>query len=97
MFKITGKQQFGGVWDKGTCLAVFNRGVATTNDPDAAEILKAKGYTVTGEAPVTDPLDKMTVEELKAYAAEKNIDLGDATKKAEIKAVIKAAEANSQQ
>lgn len=38
------------------------------------------------------PLKKMTVDELKEYAANNGIDLGEATKKAEILAVIQAAE-----
>lgn len=92
MYKITGKQRFGAVWADGKCLVVFNRGVGTTNDPEAAEKLKAMGYTVEGEAPA-DPLAAMKVDELKAYAAEKGIDLGDAIKKADILAVIRAAEA----
>lgn len=94
MYKITGKQRFGAVWADGKCLVVFNRGVGTTNDPEAAEKLKAMGYTVEGEAPApADPLAAMKVDELKAYAAEKGIDLGDATKKADILAAIRAAEA----
>lgn len=36
-------------------------------------------------------LDDMTVEQLKAYAAERQIDLGDATKKDAIRAAIDAA------
>lgn len=36
-------------------------------------------------------LDDMTVDQLKAYAAEKGIDLGDATKKADIRAAIELA------
>lgn len=43
------------------------------------------------EAP-SKPIDEMTIEELKAYAAEHSIDLGDATLKADILAAIKAAE-----
>lgn len=39
-----------------------------------------------------DPFDAMKVEELKELAAEKGIDLGEATKKADIIAIIKAAE-----
>ena len=94
MFKITGKQKFGAVWANGKCLAVFNRGVATTDDPAIAEILKAKGYTVEGEAPVVDPFAKMDKAELKAYAAEHGVDLTDVPdKKADILAAIKAAEA----
>lgn len=38
------------------------------------------------------PWDKMTVAELKAYAAEHKIDLGEATKRDDILAVIAAAE-----
>lgn len=49
MFKISGKQKFGGVWANGVCIAKFTNGVATTNDPAAAEILKGMGYTVEGE------------------------------------------------
>ena len=39
-----------------------------------------------------EPLEKMTVAQLKAYAAEKGIDLNGATKKADIIEAIKAAE-----
>jgi predicted NUDIX family NTP pyrophosphohydrolase len=41
------------------------------------------------------PVEKMTVPELKQYAEEKQIDLGDATKKDEILAAIQAAETSS--
>lgn len=39
----------------------------------------------------------MTVAQLKAYAAANEIDIGDATKKAEILAAIKAAEAKAEE
>lgn len=39
-----------------------------------------------------EPLEEMTVAQLKAYAAEKGIDLNGATKKADIIEAIKAAE-----
>lgn len=42
----------------------------------------------------TKTLDKMTKDELQAYAKENGIDLGDADKKADIIAKIKEAEAN---
>jgi hypothetical protein len=44
--------------------------------------------------PATDPkpVDKMTVDELRTYAAEHDIDLGDAKKKADILAVIELAQ-----
>ena len=38
-----------------------------------------------------NPVDKMTVAELKAHAAEHSIDLGEATKKDEILAAVQAA------
>ena len=38
------------------------------------------------------PLDEMKVEELKAYAAEHNIELGEAAKKADILKIIQEAE-----
>lgn len=50
-----------------------------------AEPLEAKSE----ESPVD--LDQMKVDELKAHAADRNIDLGDATKKADIIDKIKAA------
>lgn len=46
-----------------------------------------EGYSVTEE----DPFASLNVNELKAYAAERGIDIGEATKKADILAVIKAA------
>ena len=53
------------------------------------------GYEVTGEADAVEkPVSKMNLDELKAYAAENNIDLGEATKKADILKVIQEAEAN---
>lgn len=96
MYKITGKQKFGAVWANGECVVMFNHGVAYTNDTAKADILRAKGYTVEGEPDQVeiqnDPLKKMTVDELKEYASNNGVDLGEATKKAEILAVIQAAE-----
>ena len=96
MYKISGKQKFGAVWTNGECLAIFNKGVAYTNDTAKADILRAKCYTVEGEPDQvegqTDPMKKMTVDELKEYAAQNGIDLGEATKKADILAAIQAAE-----
>ena len=74
-------------------------GVAYTNDTAKADILRAKGYTVEGEPDQVevqaDPLKKMTVDELKEYAATNGIDLGEATKKADILAAIQAAETSN--
>ncbi|MFD9445506.1 hypothetical protein ACFWBR_42325 [Streptomyces sp. NPDC060006] len=67
-----------------------------------AEALVAGGYGIyegdtrpkpeTAAEPKDKPLDKRSVDELKAYAAEHEIDLGTATKKADILAAIAAAE-----
>lgn len=65
-------------------------------DDDKAKSYVARGLAVYVEA--TDepdggkPLDQLKVDELRAYAAERGIALGDATKKADIIAAITAAE-----
>ncbi len=45
------------------------------------------------KATTPKPLEKRNVGELKEYAAEHDVDLGEATKKADILAAIKAAQA----
>ena len=81
----------------------FANGQAIINEcPLVGWFREHEGYSVTEVEEVAeeekektdpeDPLASMKVEELKAYAAEKGIDLGEATKKADIIAVIKAAE-----
>lgn len=66
-----------------------------------AEALVAGGYGVyegdsrpkPEQAQAEDkPLDKLTVEQLKAYAVKHEIDLGEASKKADILTAIAAAE-----
>ncbi|MEV7282870.1 hypothetical protein [Streptomyces sp. NPDC093111] len=69
-------------------------------DDEEAEQLVAGGYGVYADAPRAraarraapdggdKPVERMNVEELKAYAAEHDIDLGDATKKAELLATV---------
>ncbi|MGY5791917.1 hypothetical protein ACXHXM_16900 len=56
-----------------------------------SELDKAKSEGSESDSGATD-LEKLTVDELKAYAADKGIDLADAKLKAEIVAVIKAAD-----
>lgn len=53
-------------------------------DGNAEEVSEGE---IADEAPA---LDDMTVDQLKAFAADKQIDLGDATKKADIRAAIDA-------
>ena len=69
------------VWDAANNrpLCKFVKGVFETNDEAVAEKLKGMGYEVTGEADAK-PIEDMKVDELKAYAAENNIDLGEANK-----------------
>ena len=83
------------VWDAANNrpLCKFVKGVFETNDEAVAEKLKGMGYEVTGEADAK-LIEDMKVDELKAYAAENNIDLGEATKKADILKIIQEAEAN---
>jgi len=83
------------VWDAANNrpLCKFVKGVFETNDEAVAEKLKGMGYEVTGEADAK-PIEDMKVDELKAYAAENNIDLGEATKKVDILKIIQEAEAN---
>ena len=94
MFKVTKKPKTPNiVWDSSgnRPLCKFVKGVFETNDEQMAFKLKSMGHTVTGEADAK-PLDEMKVEELKAYAAEHNIELGDAAKKADILKIIQEVE-----
>lgn len=80
------------IWDgaNNRPLCKFVNGVVETNDEVLASKLASLGHTVEGKAN-TNPLDKMKLEELKAYAEEHNIDLGDAAKKDEILKAIQEA------
>lgn len=95
MFKVTKKPKTPNIlWDASSNhpLCKFVKGVFETNDEALASKLKDLGHTVEGEADAK-PLDKMKVDELKAYAAEHNINLGDVTNKADILKAIQEAEA----
>lgn len=69
----------------------FANGVGETDNLHLIDWFKARGYTVEDEEP-TSPFDGMTVDELKAYAAEKNIDIGNATSQAGIIKKIQGAD-----
>lgn len=95
MFKVTKKPKTPNIlWDASSNrpLCRFVKGVFETNDEALASKLKDLGHTVEGEADAKS-LDKMKVDELKAYAAEHNIDLGDAANKGDILKTIQEAEA----
>lgn len=67
----------------------FVDGVGDTDNESAIAYFTRHGYQV-GEGSLT--LSEMTVKELVAYAGANDIDLDGATKKAEVLAVIEAAE-----
>lgn len=95
MFRVTKKPKTPNIlWDASNNrpLCRFVKGVFETNDEALASKLKDLGHTVEGEADAK-PLDKMKVDELKAYAAEHKIDLSDAANKADILKTIQEAEA----
>jgi hypothetical protein len=83
----------------------FVDGKADTDDESAIRYFATHGYKVEGKAkkaapkpppakpedPATDPLAGLNVEELRAHAAENDIDLGGARTKAEIRDAIAAA------
>lgn len=66
----------------------FANGKAEIPEGWAVEWFKEHGYTVTEKGV---DLSTMKVDDLKAYAAEKGIDISGATKKEEILEAIKAA------
>jgi len=78
MFKVTGKQRFGGVYRNGKEVVTFHKGVGYTDNPDDAEYLKNKGFTVEGKPPTpVDPLAELSAKDLMAYATDHGIDLTD--------------------
>lgn len=81
------------IWDASgnRSLCKFVNGVVETDDKELAFRLEELGHTVEWEvdAPI---LTEMKLEELKAYAAEHNIDLGEAKNKADILKAIQEAE-----
>lgn len=95
MFRVTKKPKTPNIlWDASNNrpLCRFVKGVFETNDEALASKLKDLGHTVEGEADAK-PIDEMKVDELKAYAAEHNIDLGEVKNKADILKTIQEAEA----
>lgn len=95
MFKVTKKPKTPNIiWDtsSNSPICKFMNGAFETNDERLAIKLKDLGHTVEGEADAKN-LDEMKVDELKAYAAERSIDLGEAKNKADILKTIQEAEA----
>lgn len=69
----------------------FAAGIGETDDPHLIDWFKKNGYTVEGEQ-AGSPFDGMSIDDLKAYAAEKNINIGNATSQAGIIKKIQEAE-----
>ena len=82
----------------------FIDGVAETDDPTMIAYFRRHGYGVedgkkaskkdagdqSGAFPEGEPVESWTADQLKAYAAANEVDLGGATKKADIFAAITA-------
>lgn len=83
MFKITSKSKYGGIWDGSRIVRELE-----TDDAHTADALKADGCEVEEFA---TSLDKLNVAQLKKYAKDNGIDLGEATTKDAILAAIGAA------
>ncbi len=73
--------------------AKIKAGILTLTEDSAPETAVAE--VTVADAAAADPLAEMTVAQLKAYASKEKIDLGEASKKADIIAIIKAAEAKA--
>lgn len=77
----------------------FIDGEAETTDLAAIDWCRRRGYEVVDDAPAApafpegDPEEKWTNDQLKAYAASKDIELGEAKKKDELLAAIASASA----
>ena len=70
----------------------FTRGVGECADPYLLSWFEEHGYRVEPESGESVNIDEMTVNQLKAYAAERGIELGKAKTKADILAAIEAAD-----
>ena len=78
MFKVTKKPKTSNVlWnaDDNRPLCRFVNGAFETDDENLALKLKDLGYAVEGEVEAR-PLDKMKIDDLKAFAAERGLDVG---------------------
>lgn len=77
-----------------TAAAIYNCQVGDLRDlerPDALPLIEGGHVTEVVAAEPESTLAQLTVEQLKALAAERKIDLGDATRKADIIAAIELA------
>lgn len=80
----------------------FTQGVGECADPHLLDWFKSKGYTVEEFEKLDNSgdldLENMTVDELKAYAEEKGIDLGKATsQKGILEKILEAEQADGKE
>jgi len=67
----------------------FSNGVGESTDPHLLSWFESHGYTV--EAEEVSKFDNMSIEELKAYAEENEIDIGQSTsQKGILKKILEA-------
>lgn len=86
MFKINApNKDYTGI----SASVTFSKGIGLTERKELIPWFKAHGYEVE-EVPEGKPVDDMTVDELKAYAEGKEIDLTGLTKKEDILNKVKA-------
>ena len=85
MFKITSNAKHGGIWDEAGKRVVKE---FETDNATLAEQFNAQGCTIE-EVEVT--LDKLNAAQLKKYAKDNGIDLGNATTRNAILEAINAA------
>lgn len=87
---IAPNEQYSGI----SASVAFTNGVGQTDNPQLINWFKGHGYTVEGESDQDEggsAFDNMTVEELKAYAEEKEIDIGQSTsQKGILKKILEA-------
>lgn len=86
MFKITSNAKHGGIWDADKKRVVNE---LETDNAALAEQYKAYGCIV---KEVEVVLDKLNVAQLKKYAKDNGIDIGEASAKGAILAAINSAE-----
>lgn len=84
MFKISSKVKHGGIWDGNRVVKEL-----ATDNAAVAEQFKAQGCVV---EEVGDSLDKLNLAQLKKYAKDNGIALGEATTKDAILATIAGVE-----
>lgn len=87
---IAPNKQYSGI----SASVTFVNGIGETDNPNLIEWFKNHGYEVEDEPEKDDggsEFDNMTVEELKAYAEEKGIDIGQSTsQKGILKKILEA-------